>query len=71
MKNQMEKNNNIEIPNEILATCMLIFVGVTVIGVGIGIVVSEIWSSTLIGVGLGFIINAGLILKIYYQKNEV
>lgn len=67
----METNNIIKINNEIIAACVLILVGCTVLGLGIGIMVSEIWACTIIGVGLGFLIDAGLILKIYYQKREV
>ncbi len=64
----METSNNINIPNEIWATCILILVGCTVVGVGIGIKLSEIWAYTLIGVGTGFLVNAVLLLKVYYQK---
>ncbi len=67
----MNTNNNKKTTLEILAIiCLLILVGCTVIGLGIGISISKIWSSTLIGIGLSFIINAGLLLKIYYKKNE-
>lgn len=64
----MATNNSKIVPQKMLIICLLISIGFSVLGLGIGISTNRIWSSTLIGAGLGFITNAGLILKIYYSK---
>ena len=59
------------IPVEIWVTAGLILAGFTVMGVGIGIYLNEVWASTLFGVGTAFLVNSILVLRSYYQRIKV
>jgi hypothetical protein len=64
----MMETTDIKKQTNLFITFVLILVGCTVLGVGIGLLLSEIWACTLIGVGVGFLVSALLYLKSAYQK---
>ncbi len=65
----MEINNTTKKQNELFLIFVLILVGCTVLGVGIGMLLSEIWACTIIGVGIGFLVNAILFLRNFLSKS--
>ena len=66
--NTMENYRLNSIPIEIWVTAGLILLGFTVMGVGMGIILKEVWASTLFGVGAAFLVNGILVLRSYYQR---
>ena len=64
----MDNYNFRTIPVEIWVTTALILVGFTVLGVGIGIYLNEVWASSLFGLGTAFLVNAILVLRTYFRK---
>ena len=64
----MMETTDIKKQTYLFITFVLILAGCTILGVGIGLLLSEIWACTLIGVGVGFLVSALLYLKSAYQK---
>lgn len=64
----MEKNNNPVLPLEILISGLFIIIGLTVLGLGLGLYIGEVWASTLIGLGTGLMVNAGIVLRVYLRR---
>jgi len=62
------ETTNTKKQNNLFISFVLILLGCTILGVGIGLLLSEIWACTLIGVGVGFLVSALLYLKSAYQK---
>ncbi len=65
----MEVDNTTKKQNELFLIFVFILVGFTVLGVGIGMLLNEIWACTVIGVGIGFLVNAILFLRNYLTKS--
>jgi hypothetical protein len=55
--------------NELFLVFVFILVGCTVLGVGIGMLLSEIWACTIIGAGTGFLVNAILFLRNFLLRS--
>ena len=52
----METTNNQN--TKTVVACLLTLVGCTLIGLGVGIMVSAVWTYVIIGVGTGFLVSA-------------
>lgn len=65
----MEVENTTKKQQELFLIFALILVGFTVLGVGIGMLLSEIWACTVIGVGTGFLVNAILFLRNFLSRS--
>ncbi len=50
---------------KIVITCLLTLIGCTLIGLGIGIMVSAVWTYNIIGIGTGILISAVIFWKNY------
>jgi len=65
----MEVDTTTKKQQQLFLIFVFILVGSTVLGVGIGMLLSEIWACTIIGVGIGFLVNAILFLRNFLARN--
>ena len=65
----MEVDTTTKKQNDLFVIFVLILVGCTVLGVGIGMLLSEIWACTIIGTGIGFLVNAILFLRNFLSRS--
>ncbi len=64
----METNSNQN--TKIFVACLLTLIGCTLLGLGIGIMVSAVWTYVILGVGTGFLVSAIIFFKNYNNRPE-